>query len=139
MNNADFERLLRSAREMGDYEAGHGTPPARQTTYVGKVLWEVRVSGKIAWSLKKAASELSAALAKSEVTSYSDLVRLMMEFLNQSDEGFAELIDVPVGTLRGWKSGRRQPNGPGRKLLQITASNPMIVFRAAADERFSLA
>lgn len=44
-----------------------------------------------------------------------------------SQDAFARTIGVPVGTLRGWEQGRRQPVGPARVLLSMLRKNPRIV------------
>jgi DNA-binding transcriptional regulator YdaS (Cro superfamily) len=40
---------------------------------------------------------------------------------------FAQAIGVPVGTLRQWEQGRRQPSGPARVLLALIDRAPGIV------------
>lgn len=44
---------------------------------------------------------------------------------------FAAVIGVPVGTLRGWEQGRRKPTGPARVLIEVAASHPDVVRKAA--------
>jgi putative transcriptional regulator len=44
--------------------------------------------------------------------------------LSKSQEKFALMIGVSVGTLRNWEQGRRSPEGPARALLQVAADNP---------------
>jgi DNA-binding transcriptional regulator YiaG len=128
MEKENFDLLLESVEQMAAYVSGDGAPPARQTTYVGKVLTEIKVNGKTVWSLDASAAILAKEVARRKVASYPELIRLMMEVLGQTDEGLAQLMDVSVGTLRGWKSGRREPRGPSRKLLEIAAFNPAAVF-----------
>lgn len=136
MKKEDFDLLRRSVEQMVAFESGQPVHPARQTTYVGKVLTEVKVNGETVWSLVDAANTLKEKLTERHPTSYGDLIRAMIEILGQSDEGFAQLMGVPTGTIRGWKSGRREPQGASRKLLAITIHNPGAVF-AEKEDRFA--
>ena len=49
-----------------------------------------------------------------------------------SQNGFAELIKVYVGTLRNWEQGRREPTGPARALLRAIRNNAASVIKALA-------
>jgi putative transcriptional regulator len=44
--------------------------------------------------------------------------------LGQSQLEFAELLQIPVSTLRNWEQGRRIPQGPAQSLLKIVESLP---------------
>ena len=44
-----------------------------------------------------------------------------------SQEEFAALMGVSVGTLRNWEQARREPHGPARSLLLVAATNPAAV------------
>jgi putative transcriptional regulator len=48
--------------------------------------------------------------------------------LTQAD--FALMIGVSVATLRNWEQGRRQPEGPAKALLRVTAHSPEVVAQA---------
>ncbi len=47
-----------------------------------------------------------------------------------SQEEFAQRFRIPLGTLRNWEQGVRQPEGPARVLLMVIASEPAAVDRA---------
>jgi putative transcriptional regulator len=47
--------------------------------------------------------------------------------LGYSQEEFASLMGVSVGTLRNWEQARREPHGPARSLLLVAAANPAAV------------
>jgi len=51
--------------------------------------------------------------------------------LKLSQDKFASLLGVSVGTLRGWEQGRRKPNRAAEVLLRVAAKNPNIVLEAA--------
>ncbi len=47
-----------------------------------------------------------------------------------SQPKFAAVFKIPVGTLRGWEQGRRQPEGPAVALLRIIDKEPETAIRA---------
>ena len=47
-----------------------------------------------------------------------------------SQAKFAKVIDVPVGTLRNWEQGRRDPTGPAKVLLRAIYNDPRRVLKA---------
>lgn len=48
-----------------------------------------------------------------------------------SQEKFAALMGISVGTLRNWEQGRRRPEGPARMLLKVAAEHPEAVLETA--------
>lgn len=62
-------------------------------------------------------------------------VREIRKSTGLSQEKFARIIHVDVGTLRNWEQGRRDPTGPARALLHVIRSNPKETLRALADAR----
>ena len=55
-------------------------------------------------------------------------VRGLRNRFGLSQEGFARLIGISVGTLRNWEQGRRRPEGAARVLLEIVARSPEILL-----------
>jgi len=51
--------------------------------------------------------------------------------LKLSQDKFADMPGVSVGTLRGWEQGRRKPNRAAEVLRRGAAKNPNIVWEAA--------
>ena len=47
-----------------------------------------------------------------------------------SQQKFARILDVDVGTLRNWEQGRREPTGPARALLRAIKNDPEAVLKA---------
>ena len=43
---------------------------------------------------------------------------------NLTQDEFAHLLNISVGTLRNWEQGRRKPEGPARVLLTIADRHP---------------
>jgi putative transcriptional regulator len=52
-----------------------------------------------------------------------DMMRIRKGY-DMSQEEFALLLGISVGTLRNWEQGRRTPHGPAKVLLQVAASHP---------------
>lgn len=44
--------------------------------------------------------------------------------VNMTQEAFADYLDVPLGTLRGWEQGRRVPDGAARTLIRMVDADP---------------
>ena len=63
-----------------------------------------------------------------EVT--SDIVREIRKSTNLSQERFANLFHISVGTLRNWEQGRRRPDGPAAALLIAIKNDPQHVIAA---------
>lgn len=51
-------------------------------------------------------------------------VREIRKSTGLSQQKFADIIRVDVGTLRNWEQGRREPTGPARALLHVIKRNP---------------
>lgn len=61
-----------------------------------------------------------------------DHPRVVRARLGLTQEEFAGLLGVPVGTLRNWEQGIRQPVGAAKTLLRIAAKHPKVVRDALA-------
>ena len=48
---------------------------------------------------------------------------------NFSQDKFANLLGISVGTLKNWEQGRRKQTGPAKVLLHIADTNPDILFK----------
>ena len=60
----------------------------------------------------------------------SDIVREIRESTGLSQERFAHLFHISVGTLRNWEQGRRRPDGPAAALLVAIRNDPKHVIAA---------
>nr|WP_288006543.1 helix-turn-helix domain-containing protein [Acidiphilium sp.] len=58
------------------------------------------------------------------------MARLIRHRLGISQAEFAVRYHVPVGTLRDWEQGRKQPDAPALAYLRVIAREPAIVARA---------
>ena len=50
--------------------------------------------------------------------------------LKLSQEDFAARYHIPVGTLRDWEQGRKEPDAAARAFLRVIASEPEVVRKA---------
>jgi putative transcriptional regulator len=53
----------------------------------------------------------------------SDVKRIRAS-LDLSQEGFAAILGISLGTLRNWEQGRREPEGSARVLLRVAERHP---------------
>ena len=51
-----------------------------------------------------------------------------------SQNEFASVLGISVGTLRNWEQGRREPEGPARVLLQVADRHPEVVWDVVRPE-----
>jgi putative transcriptional regulator len=61
-----------------------------------------------------------------------DHPRAVRSQLGMTQEQFADLLGVPVGTLRNWEQGIREPGGAAKALLRVAAKHPKAVLDALA-------
>lgn len=61
-------------------------------------------------------------------------VRALREQFGLSQDKFAQLVGISVGTLRNWEQGRRRPEGPARVLLQVAARHPDALLDIAGQQ-----
>jgi putative transcriptional regulator len=53
--------------------------------------------------------------------------------LGLTQEAFEKLLDTPVGTVRGWEQGRRQPPPSAKVLMRVATKYPEQVLECAED------
>lgn len=56
-------------------------------------------------------------------------VKAIRERTSKTQESFALMLGVSVGTLRNWEQGRRHPDGAALSLLRVVAADPQYVER----------
>jgi putative transcriptional regulator len=57
-------------------------------------------------------------------------VKSVRRELHLSQEEFARLFKISIGTLRGWEQGRQAPEGPALALLEVIEKKPEAVLEA---------
>jgi len=61
-------------------------------------------------------------------------VRTIRNDYGLTQEQFAQLLGISVGTLRNWEQGRRRPEGAARMLLKVAAKHPEVVLDVVREE-----
>ena len=46
---------------------------------------------------------------------------------HKTQEEFATMLNINIGTLRNWEQGRRKPDGAALSLLKVVSANPQYV------------
>ncbi len=76
-------------------------------------------------SVKQGAAIMKGTLQPAQTFEFPETeVRALRERFGLSQDKFAHLVGISVGTLRNWEQGRRKPEGPARVLLQVAAKHP---------------
>lgn len=60
--------------------------------------------------------------------------RVIRRALGLSQEEFAERFQIPLGTLRDWEQGRKDPDAAARAYLVVIGRNPAAVSRSSASD-----
>lgn len=137
MDTRDFERLKESVRQMVAVKKGEAPVP-RSEVFSGKILIEIKEHGEPVWTIHAAANALKEAVVEGSIefpSNPGEHIRLIRERLRQTQEGFAELLDIPLPTLRNWEQGRRLPHGPAYTLIRVVSRHPDAVLDAVDTER----
>lgn len=59
--------------------------------------------------------------------------KVIRRALGLSQDEFARRFRIPLGTLRDWEQGRKEPDGAARAYLLVIGSNPDAVTEALAS------
>jgi putative transcriptional regulator len=62
-------------------------------------------------------------------------VKIVRRVLRLTQEEFAEQFGIPLGTLRDWEQGRKEPDQAARSYLLVIASDPDTVRKALQCSR----
>jgi len=57
-------------------------------------------------------------------------IKVIRNKLKFTQAQFANIIGIPLATLRNWEQGRTMPEGPARVLITAIKNNPREVIRA---------
>ncbi len=57
-------------------------------------------------------------------------VKIIRQALGLSQEEFATRFHIPLGTLRDWEQGRKDPDTAARAYLRVIGRNPAAVMEA---------
>jgi putative transcriptional regulator len=50
--------------------------------------------------------------------------------LNMTQQQFSQQFELPLGTLRDWEQGTREPDSAAKSYLRVIAKNPQEVIKA---------
>lgn len=59
-------------------------------------------------------------------------IKALRQRVKQTQAEFAATYRLPLGTLRDWEQGRRQPDAPARVLLELIDKEPDVVAKTLA-------
>ena len=62
-------------------------------------------------------------------------VKTIRRALKLSQEEFAASFHIPIGTLRDWEQGRKEPDAAARAYLRVIAREPDVVRRCSTAKR----
>ena len=57
-------------------------------------------------------------------------IKALRKKLKFSQAQFADIVGIPVATLRNWEQGRTNPEGPARVLMTALKNDPRGVIKA---------
>jgi putative transcriptional regulator len=60
------------------------------------------------------------------------LVIAVRKELQKTQPAFAKLLAIPVGTLRDWEQGRKQPDSAAVTLIKVAQMHPEVLENLAA-------
>ena len=60
------------------------------------------------------------------------LVISVRKELRKTQPAFAKLLGIPVGTLRDWEQGRKQPDSAAVTLIKVAQSHPQVLEQLVA-------
>ncbi len=60
-------------------------------------------------------------------------IKTLRRALGLTQDEFATRYHIPLGTLRDWEQGRREPDQPARAYLKVIAADPEGVSRSLAS------
>lgn len=85
-------------------------------------------------SVKQGAAIMKGAVKPSRTFEFPETeVRALREQFGLSQDKFAHLVGISVGTLRNWEQGRRKPEGPARVLLRVASLHPEALLDIAGE------
>jgi putative transcriptional regulator len=86
-------------------------------------------------SVKQGAAIMKGELQPSRTFEFSETeVHALREKFGLSQDKFASLVGISVGTLRNWEQGRRKPEGPARVLLSVAALHPEALLDISREQ-----
>ncbi len=60
------------------------------------------------------------------------MVLIVRKELKMTQQEFSTLLGVPVGTIRDWEQGRKEPDSAANTLVKVARSHPEVLREIAA-------
>lgn len=133
----DADELIAATEEMVAIHTGEKKAP-RSTQYIGSVFVTEHVHGELVWSLEIGAEQFRQEFEGQEL-SIPQFIKALRTSLRQTQASLAELLGVPLGTLRNWEQGKRTPDEAAIRLLKLAATNPDAFVAIYTNDPFVLA
>jgi putative transcriptional regulator len=67
--------------------------------------------------------------------SKEEISRIRLKVLNMSQGAFAAYLGVSPAVIQSWEQGQKKPSGAARRLLQVAATSPSALLKAAASRK----
>lgn len=67
--------------------------------------------------------------------SKAEISRIRTKVLNMSQGAFAAYLGVSPTVVQSWEQGQKKPSGAARRLLQVAATDPEALLKAASSKR----
>ena len=112
-----IRRMNQMSKERKRAKAG-----GRHRVYEEFILMEEWRDGKMIWSLADANRDFSVDQVRAATP--GETVAAIRRALRQSQAGFAQLLGVPVATVRGWEQNRREPPQASKRLMEVVFRSP---------------
>lgn len=65
---------------------------------------------------------------ETEAADFAEAVVAAREELGLTQGAFAQLIETPIGTVRGWEQGRRKPPPCAMLLMRVAVEHPEVLL-----------
>jgi putative transcriptional regulator len=86
-------------------------------------------------SVKQGAAIMKSTLQPSRTFEFPETeVRALRKQFGLTQDKFANLMGISVGTLRNWEQGRRTPEGAARVLLRVASTHPEALLDVATEQ-----
>lgn len=67
-------------------------------------------------------------------TDFAEVVTAARASLRLTQSAFAQLLETPLGTVRGWEQGRRKPPACALLLMRIAVDHPSAIMDASGAD-----
>lgn len=85
-------------------------------------------------SIDQAGKIKSGKLSPSRKTELVDPdVQAIRKSYDMTQQEFAALLGISLGTLRNWEQGRRKPQGPAKVLLRVAQKKPRAILESLVE------